>query len=728
MRTHRFVQRQSRQHRIVRALILTATGLLILMASDFAQAQTGGPSKPKEPGIQQIQHIVFIVKENRSFDHYFGAYPGALGASSAPISTGQTIPLWRAPDRMPHDVDHSRAGAVNGMDGGAMDHFDLIDNGNVNGEFLAFSQMTEADIPNYFTYAHNFVLPDHMFSSAANNSFPNHLYTIAAQSDGVFGLPTLYKNLSAIWGCDAPANTVVAVMDERRAISNVFPCFDPPTIADRLDEAGLTWRYYAPSKGEQGYAYSTYDSINHIRNSSLWGTNVVPISQFAIDARKGNLPAVSWIVSGPQNEHPTAGTCQGENWSVNQINAVMQSPEWNSTAIFLTWDDFGGFFDHVPPEQIDVFGFGPRVPLLIISPYAKSGHISSTRYEFSSVLKFIEEDFGLAPLGSRDAKASDMTDSFDFSQTPLTPLVLATRECPIASASVVPFGTALVGSAGESTISLTNYGKQPMAIENILASPGFTESNNCPASLGVGMSCNVNMKFLPFVAGISVGTLEIIDSDPSSPQIVALNGLGTFVELPIYYPGFRFPETAIGQSTQHQVTMTNTASQTLNISKIQMVGDFSETDDCLPSLSAGSSCTLTLTFQPTSSGYLVGNVEVWDDDPASPQTGRLVGVATGVVVSPTSLQFGNVVVGQSSPPQSLILQNVSSATLNIASVVARGDFGQTNNCGSQLAPGATCSISVTFTPKKQGALQGTVTSSDSDERSPQTIPLTGTGT
>lgn len=728
MRTHRFVQPQQYRCRVMQALILTATGLVMLLAGDSAQAQTGGPSKSGESGIHQIQHIVFIVKENRTFDQYFGTYPGADGASLAPISTGQVIPLWRAPDRMPHDIDHSRAGAVNGMDRGAMDHFDLIDNGNVNGEFLAFSQMTEADIPNYFTYAHNFALADRMFSSAANSSFPNHLYTIAAQSDGVFGLPTLYKNLSSIWGCDAPANTVVAVMGVRGAISNVFPCFDPPTIADRLDDAGLTWKYYAPSKGEQGYAYSTYDSINHIRNSSLWETNVVPISQFAIDARKGNLPTVSWIVSGPQNEHPTAGTCRGENWSVNQINAVMQSPEWSSTAIFLTWDDFGGFFDHVAPPQVDAFGFGPRVPLLIISPYAKPGHVSSTLYEFSSILKFIEEDFGLAPLGIRDAKANDTTDSFDFSQTPLPPLVLPTRECPVASASVVPFGTTLVGSSGESSISLTNYRQQPMAIESIWASAGFTESDNCPHLLGMGMTCNVKMNFLPSTAGISTGTLFITDSNSGSPEIVALNGVGTFVELPIYYPGVRFPETAIGQSAQHQVTLTNTASHTLNIAKIRMVGDFSETDDCPPSLGAGSSCTLTLTFQPTVSGYLVGNVQVWDDDPASPQTGQLVGVATGVVVSPTSLQFGNVVVGQSSPPQNLTLQNVTSTALNIASVVAAGDFRQTNNCGRQLAPQATCSVSVTFTPKKQGALQGTITASDSDQRSPQTIPLTGTGT
>jgi phospholipase C len=730
LRTPWSVRRRQRRNTTIQAVILAGTGLVMLLAGHPAKGlQSAGQSTAVQAAtaIQQIQHIVFIVKENRTFDHYFGTYPGARGATSAPISTGQVIPLWRAPDRMPHDIDHSREGAVNGTDGGAMDHFDLIDNGNVNGEFLAFSQMTEADIPNYFAYAHNFVLADRMFESAANNSFPNHLYTIAAQSDGVFGLPNLYKNLSTVWGCDAPANTVVAVMDVHGAISNVFPCFDPPTLADRLDDAGLSWKYYAPSKGEQGYAYSTYDAINHIRNSALWGTNVVPISQFAIDARKGKLPAVSWIVAGPQNEHPTAGTCRGENWSVDQINAVMEGPEWNSTAIFLTWDDFGGFYDHVSPPQVDSFGFGPRVPLLIISPYAKPNYVSDTQYEFSSILKFIEEDFGLAPLGSRDAQANDLTDSFDFNQTPLSPLVLTARECPIASASVVQFGTALVGSAGARLISLTNNGQQPMAIESIVPSQGFTESDSCPHSLGVGMSCNVNLNFLPSAAGISTGTLVITDSDPSSPQTVALNGVGTFVELPIYYPGLRYTSTALGQVAKQTVTMTNTASQTLNISKIQMVGDFSETDDCLPSLGAGGNCTITVTFQPTEAGYLVGNVVVWDDDAASPQTGRLVGIATGVTFSPPSLHFGNEAVGKTSAPKNVTLQNVSSATLNIATIAASGDYAQTNNCPAQLSAGASCSIAVTFTPEKQGTLPGNITASDSDQRSPQTVPLTGTG-
>jgi phospholipase C len=731
LRTQRFVRQGERRGGIIQAVIWIATGLAMLFVGDSAKALqigAGGRSTEKEVAIQHIQHVVFIIKENRTFDHYFGTFPGAQGAFHATISTGQVIPLWRAPDSMPHDLDHSQEGAVNAVDGGAMDRFDLIDNGNVNGEFLSYSQMTQADIPNYFAYAQKFVLADQMFSSAATNSYPNHLYTIAAQDTGAIGIPTLYKNFVPVWGCDSPANTIVAVMDLQGAISDVFPCFDSPTLADTLDNASLSWKYYAPSFGEQGYVFSAYDSINHIRNSALWATNVVPISQFVTDALSGNLPAVSWLVAGKENEHPVAGTCVGENWTVEQINAVMQGPEWGSTAIFLTWDDFGGFYDHIPPPQVDQFGLGPRVPLLIISPYAKPAYISHTTYEFSSILKFIEEDFGLPSVGKRDAQANDLTDSFDFTQSPLPPLVLATRACPVVSASVVQFGTMLVGSLGQHSVSLTNYGNQPMSIASIVSTGDFTVSSNCPKSLKVGMSCRVTPKFLPSAAGSRTGTLTVTDSDPSSPQVVTLTGVGTFVKLPVYYPGLRFTQTPIGQNAKQLVTMTNTASTTVNISKIQMVGDFSETDDCVPSLGPGSSCTITVTFQPAGPGFRAGNLAIWDDDPASPQMGRLVGIATSVTLSPPSLRFGNIRVGYTSKPKIITLQNVGSTTLYFAGIAATGNYAETNTCGSQIAPAATCSISVTFTPTAKGTRPGTITISDSDNRSPQTVLITGTGT
>jgi phospholipase C len=219
-------------------------------------------------------------------------------------------------------------------------------------------------------------------------------------------------------------------MDDQGHITRVPPCFNFTTLADRLEEAGISWKYYAPGFGQSGYIWSAFDAIDQIRNTPLWDEKVVSDTQFVADASAGELPAVSWLVTGGgKSEHPPASTCMGENWTVDQINAVIQGGLWSSTAIFLTWDDFGGFYDHVPPRQADAFGLGPRVPLLIISPYAKHGYISHTEYEFSSVLKFIETRFGLTPLCERDLLANDLLDSFNFHRRPLPPLILQTRQC-----------------------------------------------------------------------------------------------------------------------------------------------------------------------------------------------------------------------------------------------------------------------------------------------------------
>jgi phospholipase C len=386
----------------------------------------GGGTPPSGPAGRSgptdvIQHIVFIVKENHTFDNYFGTFAGADGATSGANSDGDVVPLTHAPDRLPHDLCHTWTCALRAIDGGKMDGF------NIDGGDLAYTQFTEADIPDYFAYARHFVLADHMFSSLHGPSFPNHLYTIAAQSGGVIGSPTY----GLAWGCDAPPRATVPVMNLQGRISRQYPCFDFQTLADRLEDAKISWKYYAAGKGDLGYDWSVYDSIRHIRDTAAWAQHVVPDTEFASDAMKGALPAVSWLTTTfAQSEHPPSSVCQGENWTVEQINAVMEGPLWNSTAIFLTWDDYGGFYDHVPPPDLDRYGLGPRVPLLIISPYAREGYISHTQYEFSSVLKFVEERFNLQPLTARDEGANDMTDSFDFSQAPLPPLILAKRDCP----------------------------------------------------------------------------------------------------------------------------------------------------------------------------------------------------------------------------------------------------------------------------------------------------------
>ena len=405
---------------------LSALCLVCLRAPVFAQAQNSesdGHHHHHHRGLHRIEHIVFIVKENRTFDNYFGTFPGADGATCGEIHTGQTIPLSRQPDRLGHDIGHSFNDAVTAINGGLMNQFDLISGG---GDLSGYSQYLEEDIPNYWAYARYFTLADAMFSSLTGPSFPNHLYTVGAQSGGAINNPSS----GGVWGCDSPVGATVQVMDDQGHITRVYPCFDFTTLADRLEEAGISWKYYAPGMGQSGYIWSAFDAIDQIRNTPLWDEKVVSDTQFEADALNGDLPAVSWLVTGSgKSEHPPSSTCMGENWTVQQLNAVMQGPLWRSTAVFLTWDDFGGFYDHVPPRHVDGFGLGPRVPFLIISPYAKHGHISHTEYEFSSVLKFIEERFGLAPLTERDSLANDLLDSFDFHRRPLRPLILEPRNC-----------------------------------------------------------------------------------------------------------------------------------------------------------------------------------------------------------------------------------------------------------------------------------------------------------
>jgi phospholipase C len=427
------------------ALLLAATvgfaaALGLLAHSIGAQARDRGDHQRHErrKGMDKIEHVVFIVKENRTFDNYFGTFPGADGATSGKISTGEVIPLRHAPDMTPRDIDHSYQAAVEAIDGGAMDRFDLIKGGNVNGDFLAYSQYYESDIPNYFAYARNFVLADAFFSSLEGPSFPNHLYTVGAQSGRAINNPSspTIKNIGR-WGCDSPADSKVQTLEEPGEFGSVYPCFDFDTLADRLEEEGLSWKYYAPGQDKSGYIWSALDAIRHIRLTSLWQQHVVATEQFVQDAQSGQLPTVSWLVVGSGlSEHPPASVCLGENWTVEQLNAVMSGPDWNSTVVFLTWDDFGGFYDHVAPPVVDNFGFGPRVPLLIVSPWAKRGHISHTTLEFSSVLKFIEERFDLDALTERDQDANDLIDSFDFDHRPREPLLLQTRQCPGATADI----------------------------------------------------------------------------------------------------------------------------------------------------------------------------------------------------------------------------------------------------------------------------------------------------
>jgi phospholipase C len=700
-------------------------------------AAPGGAAKPTGMGV--IQHVVYIIKENRSFDNYFGTFPGADGATSGPISTGQVIPLGPTPDyTYPLDPEHDFGGTIEGMDNGKMDRFDLLIDGNVNGNYLAYTQASQTDIPNYWAYAQNFVLADRMFSSIKSDSFTNHLYTVAAQDNSAIMLkgPTRPKGNPG-WGCDAPLGDVAELMDIQGNLHNEPPCWDFQTLADSLQSVGVSWKFYAPASGQIGYNFSTLDAINHIRNGPLWAANIVPDSQFAADALAGNLPAVSWLVTGTQNDHPKGcAICASENWAVNQINAIMQGPDWSSTAIFMTWDDFGGFYDHVSPPTKDQFGLGPRVPMLIISPYAKTSYVSHTQYEFSSVLKFIEELYGLPPLTSRDANANDTTDSFDFTQSARAPLILQARNCPIPSANQVPFGGQAVGTTSPSyNLTLTNWGTSNVTIKKLAIAGDFTYKSSCTGKvLAPGHLCYVTITFTPTAIGPRSGMLTITDTDASSPQVVSLAGTGSQGQLSVYYPGLSFSTRAFGTtSAPKPVTLTNVGSSPLTISSVQVIGGFAQTNNCGSSLAAGAMCTFKVTFKPTTDTSvpawktLYGNLIINDSDPASPQMVLLGGTGTAITLSPANVTFASQAVGTTSSPIPVKITNSGTNTLTFSSIVPSGDFAETDNCLGGVVPSGNCTIQITFTPSATGTRTGTIVLSDNDGASPQTINLTGTG-
>ena len=404
---------------------------------------SGSPSNGRTRN--PIKHVVYIVKENRSFDNYFARYPGADGATEARLSDGRTVKLEKAVDVFEPDLGHGFFDGVIAINGGKMDQFDLVKNGE---SMHGFTSFTRKGMPNYWAYADEFVLSDRTFSSMYGPTFPAHLYTVGAQAGRVTGNKLEVEEPGGY--CDDPTETVYRfvkltkkeVRDVMRAEEKadvdrigdywerVRACFDFEVLPDQLIDEKISWTYYADNPSWMNALLA----IDHIRNSKYWDTNVRDPDEFLRDVRREKLRKINWLVPPPYaNEHP-GGTsvCAGENWTVQHLNALMRSKYWKSTAVFITYDDFGGFYDHVPPPHLDIMGLGPRVPMLIISPWAKQGFVDKTEYEFSSVLKFIEDTFGLKCMTARDCGASNMMNAFDFDQD-IRPkdrkLILEEREC-----------------------------------------------------------------------------------------------------------------------------------------------------------------------------------------------------------------------------------------------------------------------------------------------------------
>jgi len=392
-----------------------------------------------------IKHVVFIIKENRTFDNYFARYPGAEGATHATVSSGERIKLAEAVDVFEPDLGHGFFDALISINGGDMNQFDLVKNGDSMHGFTSFKRR---GMPNYWAYADDFVLSDHTFSSMYGPTFPAHLYTVGAQAGRVVGNKLQTEEPGGY--CDDPTEVVYRftkmtkkekkeVLRAERLVDlgrigdfweTIRACLDFEVLPDQLIDRKIPWGYYADTPSWMNALLA----IEHIRFSKHWKSNVHDPDEFLQHLRAGKLPNVNWIVPPPfANEHP-GGTsvCAGENWTVQHLNALMRSKYWKSTAVFITWDDFGGFYDHLPPPQVDIMGLGPRVPMLIISPWAKQGFVDKTEYEFSSVLRFMEEVFGLECMTPRDCGASTMFNAFDFtSSTPPRDrkLVLEERDC-----------------------------------------------------------------------------------------------------------------------------------------------------------------------------------------------------------------------------------------------------------------------------------------------------------
>jgi len=409
-----------------------------------------------------IKHVVFIVEENRSFDFMFGAYAtpqnGVNGVTVGRTITGALVPLTEAGNTNDNlDLGHARSSAIMGYDNGAMDGFTLVGAGrglltsNVvsHNNFLSYTQLKPDIQSRYWMYADHYVLADNAYSSMLGASFTNHLFTIAAQGAGAANAPDDGQS----WGCDARPGTVVHMLNG----TIQFPCFDEGTIetlAPELDVAGVSWKMYSPPQGQT--VWNEFDAIRQIRcgdpkcqtYSQEWLDHMFLPTQFTKDLQDNQLPAVSWIIPyGTFAEHPPASICAGESWTVNILNTLMETANrkpgqgedyYADTAVVIVWDDFGGFYDHVPPSFVDIAGYGMRAPMLVISPYADATtdplhpHVSHTLYEFSSVIKLIEKIYGLQPLDNghdRDANPnlSDMTDLFNFNQAPIPPLMLTPR-------------------------------------------------------------------------------------------------------------------------------------------------------------------------------------------------------------------------------------------------------------------------------------------------------------
>jgi phospholipase C len=457
-------------HSFVRALsvaliagfgVTSCSGNSTPSPSGAGLAQQFSPASGSGSGSSNyIQHVVVVIQENRSFDDFFSSFPGADGtsfgcmnpsarqlgprsrrtSSSGCPSGDEYVPLKKVNLDEKCDFGHSYHVVPVDYDNGAMDGFGMESGSKKcpgKAGTAVYQYVDPTQIAPYWDIAEQYVLADQMFQTQGSGSFTAHQDLIAAST--IINEPTDTKSLVDFpshrpWGCDAPKGTKTSLLVAQGSQlkdeygKGPYPCLTYRTLRDLLDYKAVSWRYYSPPEPNgTGSLWNAFDAIQAVRQGPEWTDgHIAKTNVFFSDVTGGTLPSVSWIVpDNPNSDHPISHSDTGPSWVASIVNAVGESSYWNSTAIVIVWDDWGGFYDHVKPPFFDQWGgLGFRVPMMVVSPYAREtsasqpGYISHTQYEFGSILKFIENDWGLGSLGTTDARANSIVDSFDFTQPP----------------------------------------------------------------------------------------------------------------------------------------------------------------------------------------------------------------------------------------------------------------------------------------------------------------------
>ena len=387
---------------------------------------------PAQSALGKIKHVVIIMQENRSFDNLFQGYPGADTQPYGFDSHGNKITLQPVGLEAPYDIGHSIVFPSlhrPPYNNGSMNGFNNEGVGGHGGSNPQYGYVPHNESQTYFNMAGQYVVGDRMFTSHIDDSFISHQYLIAGQANHATYFP------NSAWGCDGgPSDTIPTLNPNRTFGPNIVVCWDITTLGDELDHAKKSWRFFASSLNGDGNIWSSYQAIRHIRYGKDWTNDVIsPQNRILSDVQGGYLADMTWVT--PTCATSDHGGCQSNHWRpawvASVVNTIGQSKFWDSTAIFVMWDEWGGWYDHVAPPYVDYDGLGMRVPLLIISPYAKQGYVSHVQYEHGSLLRFAEDQFGLPRMTASDTRAnSPAVDAFDFTQQPRSFTPFATKLGP----------------------------------------------------------------------------------------------------------------------------------------------------------------------------------------------------------------------------------------------------------------------------------------------------------